>query len=252
MAIFAKQTPKIMKKIFLLLLATASSFSQIHYGAKGGLNMTDSEIGANYKGEFVSENATINSGGGGSTSNSQITTQNFNQTIYIATSYKPSFYIGGFVEFPINKKGNLALKTELLYCQNGTSVDKKTADNQNPDLYYTSPGGDVTVGQLNIPILLKFTTNKKLAFLAGGYVGTIIFAETKSQGLTKDAKSILKNIDLGLNFGASYPINKNFAVDARYNFGLLNLDKTKETSGPFTAQGLFYNRSFHFGIEYQF
>jgi hypothetical protein len=104
-----------------------------------------------------------------------------------------------------------------------------------------------------VPILLKFTTNKKIAFHAGGYFGTILFAKgTSNSGLSADLKSRFKTFDLGLNLGASYPITKNLALEIRYNRGLLNIDKYKDSNGPITAQALYYNRTLHFGLEYLF
>ncbi len=245
-----------MKKYFFILLLVFSNtvISQIKFGVKGGLNMTDASLGANIKVNIQTENVTVVIGENGSTGTSEITNQEINQSLFVATSPKVSFYIGGFLEYPINKKGNLALKAELLYCQNGTTIDKKTANEQEQEenIFYTSQGASYTIGQLNVPILLKFTTNKKIAFHAGGYFGAILLAKASSGGLTVDFKSRYKTIDLGLNIGASYPINKNFAVEVRYNRGLLNVDKFSETDGPFTAQGLYYNRTFHVGLEYFF
>lgn len=240
-------------KFFILaLLITNLMVSQVKFGAKGGLNMTDTSQGANFKGNLQTENVTTTISGTGTTQNSQITTQAIDQTFYTSTSPKVSFYIGGFIEYPINKKGNLVLKTELIYCQNGATLNKHIPS-ENENIYYSTEGGNYSIGQLNVPILLKFTTNKKIAFHAGGYFGTILFANaTNSNGITSDEKSKLKTFDLGLNLGVSYPINKNLAVEVRYNRGLLNLDKTNATDGYITAQGLYYNRTFHVGLEYLF
>ena len=212
--------------------------------------MTDASLGVNFKGKIETENVTVVSGETGSTGTSAITYRDIDQSIYVATSPKISFFVGAFTEYPINKKGNLALKAELLYCQNGTTIDKKTATEEN-DIFYTSEGATYSIGQLNVPIALKFTSNKKIAFQAGGYFGTILYAKgTSPSGLGADLK--LKTFDLGLNFGASYPVAKHLAIMVQYNRGLLNLDKTKDTSSPITAQGLYYNRTFHVGLEYLF
>ena len=233
-------------------MLSSASFAQIKFGAKGGLNFSDTSLGANFKGDIVTQNITVTAGPTGGTSSSQTTTETIDQTLYVATSPKVSFYLGGFMEYPINKKGNLAIKAELLYCQNGATIDKKTAT-EDQDIYYTSEGASYSVGQINVPILLKFTTNKKIAFHAGGYFGTLLFAKaTSSSGLGVDYGTRFKTFDLGLNLGASYPISKKLVIEVRYNRGLLNLDKFKETSDSITAQGLYYNRTFHVGLEYLF
>jgi opacity protein-like surface antigen len=234
-----------------ILLVSNSISAQIKFGAKAGLNMTDASQGANFKGNIETENVTVITGNGSTISNSEITTKAIDQTFYVNTSPKASFYIGGFVELPINKKGNLALKTEFIYCQNGATLDKKTPTG-NEDIYYSTEGGSYSIGQLNVPILVKFTTARKIAFHAGGYFGTILFANaTNNNGnITTDQKSKLKTFDLGVNLGASYPINKNLSIEIRYNRGLLNIDKTIATDGVLTAQGLYYSRTFHVGLEY--
>jgi Outer membrane protein beta-barrel domain len=155
---------KMKNKFFILaLLITNLMISQVKFGAKGGLNITDTSQGANFKGNLQTENVTTTIGGTGTTQNSQITTQAIDQTFYTSTSPKVSFYIGGFIEYPINKKGNLALKTELIYCQNGATLNKHIPS-ENENIYYSTEGGNYSIGQLNVPILLKFTTNKKIAF----------------------------------------------------------------------------------------
>lgn len=236
-------------KILALLICT-SVFSQAKFGVKAGLNLADISQGVNFKGTIITENVTINNGSG--QSSSDVRTQSFNQTFYINTSPKISFYLGGFIEAPINARKNLFLKTEILYCQNGATLDKKVAD-ESQDIYYTSNGGYFTVGQLNIPILAKFVTNKKIAFIGGCYVGTILTAKgTGNDGTSVDLKSNLKDFDFGLQLGTSYPINKNLTVELCYNRGILNLDKSSQSIENIEISGLFYNRTVHIGLEYQF
>ncbi|MDI9311375.1 MAG: porin family protein [Limnohabitans sp.] len=236
-------------KILALLICT-SVFSQMKYGVKGGLNLADISQGVNFKGSVLTENVTINDGGG--QSSSDVSTQSFNQTVYINTSPKISFYLGGFLETPINTKKNLFLRTELLYCQNGATLDKKTED-LNQDIYYSSSGGYFTLGQLNIPILVKFTTNKKISFIGGCYTGVILTAKgTGNDGTSVDLKSNLKNFDFGLQLGTSYSINKNLSIELCYNRGIINLDKTSQNFYTIEVSGLYYNRTVHLGLEYQF
>jgi opacity protein-like surface antigen len=247
------------KKLFFnTLVAIVFSnigMSQIKFGVKGGLNLTDLEQGINIKGTVYSETFFANTNGTGTTqSSSQTSTEEINQTLYVATSPKISFYLGGFAEMPMNKKGNLSLRTELLFCRNGANFDKKEAPPTNVEgTFYTSSGGSYSINELNLPVLLKFTTNKKVSFLAGCYFGTILTAQaTNSQGLGFDIKSSLKTFDFGLNLGASYQINKNWSVEVRHNRGLFNKDKTSEKDLFFDIQGLLYSRTLHVGVDYQF
>lgn len=247
-----------MKKIFLVSVLVISNLlnAQVKFGLKGGLNLADVSQGINVKGTTETENVTITANESGTTSSSsQTTTENIDQTAYVNTSAKISFYLGGFMELPINKKGNLSLKTELLYCHNGATIDKRTLsqEDENLNIFYTSNGGSYTIGQLDIPVLLKFTTNKKFAILGGLHVGAILFAKsTENNGNTVDESSKLKPLDLGINLGASYPITKNMAVEIMYFRGLLDIDKSKINAYDYEFQGLLYNRTLHIGLEYSF
>ncbi len=247
-----------MKKqlFFTTLVALVFSnlgMSQIKFGVKGGFNLADVEQGVRFTGESTTQNVTVVNGGNGQQTGSQTTTiETFDQTIYVSTSAKISFYAGGFVEFPINKKKNLFLKTELSYCQNGATIDKKEA-NPDQEIFYTTDGGYYTIGQLNLPLLIKFVTNKKIALIGGCYFGTILLAKsTAANGTSVDEKSKFRTFDFGLELGASYPINKNISLDLRYNRGIVNVSSIHENFGFFQSTGLFYNRTFHLGVEYQF
>ncbi len=235
-----------------MFLLTISGFSQIKYGVKGGMNLSDISQGIQYSGESINQDITIVTGG--STQQSSITTTNesINETVYVSTSPKISFYVGGFIEFPLNKRANLYIKTELLYCQNGANVANKS-ENTNQYIDYTSNGGYYTVGQLNMPLLVKFVTQKKIAFIGGCYFGTILSAKAVSNdGETNNLKSGIKSFDFGLEIGTSYQVNKKISIELIYNRGIINLDVFKENYGNTEISGFYYNRSLHLGVEYQF
>ncbi len=243
-----------MKKIILLLIIISlNANSQIKFGIKGGLNLADASAGINIKGKANFENITINNGGG-TINSSESSLSTLNQTFYFATSPKISFYIGGFADINLNTKGNLQLRSELLFCRNGTSIDKRDQPQDNEDFFnYSARGGYITLNELTIPILLKFTTKQKISFLAGVNLAAVLTANfVESNGLEMDAKSIIKPLDLGLNIGASYDINQNWTVEIRHNRGLFNKSKTKDSDQYFEIQSLLYNRTFHIGLEYKF
>ncbi len=228
-----------------------SSFSQVKFGVKGGLNLADICQGVKFSGQSTIENGTTNSNGSG-TSTSQTTTQSFSQTLQVDTTPLISFYVGGYAETKINKKGNLFLRLELLFSQNGANVDAKEAD-LNQNLSYSSNGGKYIVNQLNMPILLKFTTNKKIALIGGCYFGTILSAKfNNNNGISTNVKPLLKQYDFGLSIGASYPIQKKLTVELMYNRGMTNLDPYKQNTPDFEVQGEFYNRTVHIGVAYLF
>lgn len=238
--------------LIFILFSTGNAFSQLKYGLKAGLNLADVVQAVTISGQFTSENVTTNTGGSGGTTSTS-TVENISQTVTVSTTPLISFYAGGYIEKVINKKQNLAVRVELLYARNGTNVDRRE-ENLNTEniLSYSSSGGKYIVHQLNLPILLKYTTNKKLAFMAGCYFGAVLAADAMgSNGQSFDLKARLKNYDFGLSVGASYPINNKFSVEFTYNRGIANLDPFKTTIAPFQVSSEFYTRALHFGLAYK-
>ena len=236
--------------LILALMNASTGFSQLKYGVKAGLNLADVEQAVTLSGQFTSENVTINSGG---STTSSSTVENISQTVTVSTTPLISFYLGGYLEKPINKKQNLAVRIELLYARNGTNFDRRTADDSEESvLTYSSPGGKYIVNQLNLPIVLKYTTNSKLAFIGGFYIGTILSAEAiASNGESMDLKDRLNKYDFGLSIGASYPINKKLSAEFMFHRGIADLDPFSTTIPPFQVSSEFYTRALHFGLAYQ-
>jgi hypothetical protein len=247
---------------FVLILISFSAFSQVRYGITGGLNLGDILQQVRFTSQNITENVTVVAGETSQQMNTtSSTTESFDQTVTIKTSPKVSFYVGGFAELPINKKGNLFLRTAFIYAQNGAIVDKITEKTDmfsgflSPELTlnYSSQGGKYIVGQLNLPLLLKFETKQKIAFLGGCYFGAILSAKALNNGdVTNNIKQEMKPFDFGLELGVSYQIKKNIAFAFRYNHGLINLDSTSETTLFYQLKGYYYNRTIHFGLEYTF
>jgi opacity protein-like surface antigen len=208
--------------LYLFLLFTICSFSQTKYGLKGGLNFTDTTTGVTFMG----------------------------QSYGINTSPKTSFYLGGFVEYPLNKKGNLFLVPELLYNQNGTTIDPKTTANDQ-DIDYTSNGGKIAISQLNLPILLQFTTPKKISFLGGIYIGTISGIKATNNNGTTSTSTNYNSFDYGFIIGAKYNFQKNMFAEFRYNRGLQDIDKSYGETPYGNIESFYYNRTIHIGIGYK-
>lgn len=77
---------------------------------------------------------------------------------------------------------------------------------------------------------------------AGPQVGFLVNAESETNGVSMDRKDI-ETVNFSLGVGASYlHTSSGLGVDARYNFGLSNLNKSapyKSTSAGFQL-GVFY------------
>jgi hypothetical protein len=80
---------------------------------------------------------------------------------------------------------------------------------------------------------------------AGPQLGLLISAKSKNNNDITDIKDNYKPIDLGLSVGASYVVpSTGFGIDARYNFGLSNINKNGTVNST--------NRGVQFGVFYIF
>lgn len=188
-----------MKKLSLLLLMVASSFSfaQTHFGVKAG---------------YI---------------NSSLHLKESPDTLWEDYSEFKSnsfFYVGGFAEHFLSKK--FALQGELLFTQVG---GKSTVD------LYTFVGNEwMPVGtihtklkytQLQVPISAKYYFVDQFA-LSGGFnfafnINTKADLEELGSGKIENARTLNVNPFLG----AEYHITKNIFADARYNFGFSYINK---------------------------
>ncbi|CAL2082189.1 porin family protein [Tenacibaculum sp. 190524A02b] len=208
-----------MKKVLLLcaVLSVNYIFSQeIKYGIKGGINSS-----------------------------------NFSQKHTSFTGFSPGYISGGkvgfqagfFVEIPLSEK--FSLQPELIY--------SRLRGNNTKSLQLMSSAGDFTTGHLKgvekysfleLPIMLKYNIFKKfnlefgpqLQYTLAARVDEDLYVEgEKVQQFggydfeKNSSRSILgefSKLNFGLNFGASYDINKNIFIQGRYNLGLTKFNES--------------------------
>ena len=65
------------------------------------------------------------------------------------------------------------------------------------------------------------------ALSAGPYFAFLMSAKAKFDGESEDMEDV-SAMDMGLNFGASYLINEQILIDARYGMGLMNLNSDSD------------------------
>ena len=205
-----------MKKILLsaLLLCSVVSFSQeTKFGAKVGFNI------AKLTGDFPA----------GTTSEALT-----------------GLHIGVFAQIGINQK--FAFQPELvLSTQGGEVITTEFYDGGDRERFSQTP----KLTYLNLPLMLKYEVVKKLNFEFGPQIGYLLSAKSDLEysdtgnpennasveiDLIKDGVYLFgddyievdantNRLDFGLNVGASYDFTKRFFIQARYTFGLSNLDK---------------------------
>lgn len=125
------------------------------------------------------------------------------------TGSETGFYIGAFAEIDVSE--SFTFQPELLY----VSIED--------------------FGQLNIPLMAKFSVSEKLNVLAGPALGILL-----------DTEEGQKSFNYGIEAGASFDITEELFVEARYNIGLANLIEDAPSGFSSKISGLFVGLGYKF------
>lgn len=116
---------------------------------------------------------------------------------------RSGFYLGGLVDFAISEKFHV--QPELLYTMEGNAEDEF-------DLNF-----------VRIPVMAKFYVADAFSIQAGPQFGFVAGGG--------EAKDFMKSFDFGLGIGAGYELESGLFFDARYNFGLTDINDFPAGSG---------------------
>lgn len=142
-----------------------------------------------------------------------------------------NFNAGVFAKLPL--PGRLSLQPELVYSVQGAKFN-------NPDESHH-------VNYLNIPVLLRCAVGSGFAIYTGPQVGFLLSAHVKSNGNSINEKDFFKSADFDWAVGLAYRIpSTDLGIDARYNFGLANIENTDNTN----SKGSVRNGVFQLGVTY--
>lgn len=205
-----------MKKSFVivaLLAISLSSFAQVKFGAKAGMNLSNVDFSA--EGWDVSPDS------------------------------KAGIAAGAFVRFELLE--NFALQPELLYSSKGTKIDESgTGYNYSSKIklgylsipviakYYVNSGFNLQAGpQFDFLLSAKDEWEES----EDGY----------NESGEDDIKDDMKGLDFGLAFGLGYDHDSGFGIDARYMLGLSELMDNKDMEGVEAK-----SKGFQFTISYAF
>ncbi len=131
----------------------------------------------------------------------------------------------------IHLADQFAFQPELVFSTQGT---KNSMNSTKWNLNY-----------INLPLLFQYMFDNGFRFQAGPQIGLLLSAKTENNNSSADVKDSFKGIDLGFAFGASYVHPPSgFGVDARYNFGLSNINDVSSED--------YYNSGFQVGVFYLF
>lgn len=123
-----------------------------------------------------------------------------------------------------------------------------------PELIYSTQGAQYEIGgnteklnlnYVNVPLMFQYMFDNGFRMQAGPQLGFLVSAKTEIENNTTDVKDYFKPFELAFGIGVSYvhpPTG--FGVDARYNFGLNNINDTGTVNS--------YNRGLQVGVFYLF
>ena len=125
---------------------------------------------------------------------------------------KDGWVLGATAEVALTEK--FSLQPELLYSQQGA----KSRGNFIYDLNYVT-----------MPIMAKYYIAEGFSLEAGPQLSFLVRDElvsdsANSGSLTANPNS--ENLDVALNFGLGYQLNKRFSVQTRYSLGTIDVDES--------------------------
>jgi hypothetical protein len=128
---------------------------------------------------------------------------------------------------------NFAVQPEILYSAQGAK--------------YNTGAGEVNLklGYVNIPFMFLYMFDNGFRISAGPQLGFLTKAQSELNGSKSDVKDSFSKTDFAIGVGIGY-INPSsgFGVDARYNYGLSDINENGSVKS--------YNRGFQLGVLYQF
>ena len=144
---------------------------------------------------------------------------------------KAGFHLGLLGHIHLSK--HFAMQPELVYSQQGAK--------------YTTSGTEtkIDLGYINIPVMFQYMFDNGFRIEAGPQLGIMVNAESETNGVETELNDNLAAIDFALGAGLGWiHTPSGFGVDARYNFGLTNINENSSVKSS--------NRGFQLGVFYQF
>ncbi len=123
-----------------------------------------------------------------------------------------------------------------------------------PEVMYSLEGAKQTVagiktdynmGYINVPVLVQYMFDNGFRIEAGPQIGFLMNAKNTTGSIKTDAKDNYKSTAFSIPVGVGYLTRSGLGFDARYSFGISDLNKTSSSSK-------LHGNNFQFGLFYQF
>ncbi len=147
------------------------------------------------------------------------------------TDPKVGIHLG--VLFHIHIADHFAMQPEIVYSFQGAQ--------------YVTNSNNTTLKMdyVNLPFLFQYMFDNGFRLQGGPQVSFLARAKSETGNTSTDVKNDFRGVEFGGTIGASYLFSSTgFGVDARYNFGLTDVNENGDVHS--------YNRGFQLGVFYQF
>ena len=125
---------------------------------------------------------------------------------------KAGFHLGLLGHIHLSK--HFAMQPELVYSQQGAKYTTSEAETK------------IDLGYINIPVMFQYMFDNGFRIEAGPQLGIMVNAESETNGVETELNDNLAAIDFALGAGLGWiHVPSGFGVDARYNFGLTNINE---------------------------
>ncbi len=159
--------------------------------------------------------------------------------VYAGT--RTGFHLGAVTEVFISNK--FSIQPELMYSAQGSTAGLNSVV--------------LKLNYLNIPVMAKYYITNGFSIQAGPQFGLNVKSEMEinnnGRKTIADLQNIIQTVDFGLNFGLGYQLQAGVFFDARYNFGLTNVNKNGSINGTdvkFSSNSK--NEVFQLSVGYKF
>lgn len=122
-----------------------------------------------------------------------------------------------------------------------------------PEIYFSSEGAKSKANKdsklnldfLNVPVLVQYMFNNGFRIETGPQIGFLLNAKSKTNSGSTDVKANYKKANFSIPLGLGYLTSGGLGFDARYNFGISDINNTNSALKV-------HSNVFQFGIFYQF
>jgi hypothetical protein len=221
-----------MKKNLRLSMAAVllsfSSFAQVQYGVKAGVNL------ANWNGQFMEslDNVVKLSNG------------------FVQSQMKPGIYAGGYAEIPIS--GIFSVQPGLYYSQKGYTLQGDLSI-EKLNFLGANAKAQVQSHYIDVPVLLKAEPVKGLQIFGGPQMSYLVKnnlqvnADVLGFSLLNtdlDITDQFQRWDMGIVGGIGYQFDNGINIQAAYEHGLRRLDANENFKT--------FNKVYKLGVGFRF